>query len=68
MTPQDVRKAVQTEITVPVWPAYGVITQSGRNATYDAANKGLDKGDPLFIRSGRLIRMVCAVARQRFGI
>ena len=68
MTLAEVLKDVRTEATVPVWPHYGVLYHCGRNAAYDRANEGLDEGDSQFVRWGRLIRMVCAVTRQRLGI
>jgi hypothetical protein len=68
MTLAEVMKDVKTEATVPVWPHYGVLYQCGRNASYDRANEGLAQGDSQFVRSGRLVRLVCAVTRQRLGI
>ena len=68
MTLAKVMEDLRTEPTVPVWPHYGVIYRCGRNASYDRANEGLAKGDPEFVRSGRLIRLVTAVTRQRLGI
>jgi hypothetical protein len=64
----EVMKDVRTEATTPVWPHYGVLFRCGRNASYDRAKEGLAEGDPLFVRSGKLVRMVNAVLRERLGI
>jgi hypothetical protein len=68
MTLAEVLRDVKTQVTVPVWPHYGVLHQCGRNASYDRANEGLARGDPEFVRSGRLIRLVTAITRKRLGI
>jgi hypothetical protein len=40
MTPQDVRKICDNNVTVPLWPQAGRALGLGRNATYEAAQLG----------------------------
>jgi hypothetical protein len=68
MTMSEVLRDLKTRPTVPIWPYYGRAYSLGRGASYKAAADGLARNDPEFVRSGKSIRLVTAVTRERLGI
>lgn len=63
MTPAEVLKAIQEELTVPV-PTAARAFGTARNATYDAVKRG----EIPSIRVGRSLRVPTSALRQMLGI
>jgi hypothetical protein len=41
MTDDEIRQAIMTKLTVPIWPTAGRALGFGRNGAYEAAKKGV---------------------------
>jgi hypothetical protein len=61
----DLKEALATEISVPLWPTAGKALGLGRNATYRAAAKGQVPGA---YSMGGKIRVATAPLRRFLGI
>ena len=61
---QEIRLALETELTVPLWPHVGKLLNLSKNSTYDAAHRG----EIATIRVGRLHRAPTMPLRKLLGL
>ncbi len=61
----DLKQALKTELTVPLWPTAGQALGLGRNATYKAANRGEIPG---LFRIGDKYGVATAPLRRVLGL
>jgi excisionase family DNA binding protein len=64
MTQDEIRRALQEQLTVPVWPTAAGALGLSRNPTYEAVRRG----DIPSIRVGGAIRVPAAALRQMLGL
>ena len=64
MTATDLKKTLEEELTVPVWPTAGAALGLSRGPTYEA----IRRGDIPSIRVGRAIRVPTAALRVMLQI
>ena len=62
---EKIRKAIMNELTVPLWPTAGRALGLGRNATYEAAERGKI---PTIKTGGRKKPVPTAPLRKLLGI
>ena len=60
----EMRKLLNENVTLPLWPETGTVLGLRRNSTYAAAKSG----DIKTLRFGRLLKVPTAWLRQQLGI
>lgn len=61
---EEIRSAIMNKLTVPLWPIAGRALGLGRNATYEAA----ERGEIPTIKVGRKKPVPTAVLRKMLGV
>lgn len=64
VTPDEIERAIRTDLTVPLWPHVGCVLKMSKNTVYEGARSG----EIPSIRVGRNVRVPTAALRKMLGV